>query len=73
MSLDAFHENWDALKGRIRKTYGKLTDDDLICIEGRREQLVTILQDQYHLTKDEADFHSKLWAMRATASLPEHS
>jgi uncharacterized protein YjbJ (UPF0337 family) len=38
---------WSQLKGRIRKRWGKLTDDDLDQIAGDREILVGKLQERY--------------------------
>ncbi len=69
MSLHAFQENWDALRGRLKETYGKLTDDDITCIEGRRERLVSILQERYKLSQEEAEFQSEIWARRARIAL----
>ena len=31
--------NWKQIKGRVKQKWGKLTDDDLNVINGRREQL----------------------------------
>ncbi len=40
MNWDNIEGNWKQLKGRIQAKWGKLTDDDLDRIEGKREQLV---------------------------------
>jgi uncharacterized protein YjbJ (UPF0337 family) len=39
--------DWSQLKGRIRKRWGKLTNDDLDQIAGDREILVGKLQERY--------------------------
>jgi hypothetical protein len=40
MSWDRIKGNWKQFKGRARQQWGKLTDDELDQIEGRREELV---------------------------------
>ena len=38
MNWDRIEGNWKQLKGRVRERWGKLTDQDLTAIEGKREQ-----------------------------------
>lgn len=45
---------WDEIKGKIRKTWGKLTDDDLAKAEGNWEELQGRLERTYGYTKDQA-------------------
>lgn len=42
-------------KGKTRQKWGKLTDDHLDVINGRREQLAGKIQELYGISKDEAD------------------
>ena len=44
--------NWKQAQGRIKEKWGKLTQDDLTMINGRREQLEGIIQQRYGLAKD---------------------
>jgi uncharacterized protein YjbJ (UPF0337 family) len=44
--------NWMQLKGKVRETWGKLTDDDVDVIAGKRDQLVGKLQERYGKTKE---------------------
>ena len=39
MDWNRVEGNWKEIKGRIKEKWGKLTDDDLKVINGRREQL----------------------------------
>lgn len=55
MNWDRVAGNWKQVKGKFRAKSGKLTDDDLDVIEGRREQLAGRLQSAYGIAKDEAD------------------
>ena len=61
MNWDIFKGNWTQLRGRIREQWGKLTDDQLDVIEGRRDMLLGKLQEAYGVTEDEADRQVKTW------------
>ncbi len=37
---------WDRVRGRIRETWGALTDDDLDRTEGRLDQLVGTIKEK---------------------------
>jgi uncharacterized protein YjbJ (UPF0337 family) len=45
--------NWKQFTGKAREQWGKLTDDDLHIINGRREQLEGKLQERYGYDKDQ--------------------
>jgi uncharacterized protein YjbJ (UPF0337 family) len=42
------------MKGRATEKWGKLTDDDLSQIEGKRGQLEGKIQERYGVQKDQA-------------------
>jgi len=54
MNRDQIEGNWKQLKGKIKEQWGKLTDDDLDVIAGKRDQLVGKLQERYGVTIEEA-------------------
>lgn len=45
--------NWNILKGKLKETYGELTDDDLTYSEGQEEQLIGKIQQKTGKTRDE--------------------
>jgi uncharacterized protein YjbJ (UPF0337 family) len=55
VNWDRIAGNWKQAKGRFREKWGKLTDNDLDVIEGKREQLAGRLQATYGIAKDEAE------------------
>jgi uncharacterized protein YjbJ (UPF0337 family) len=55
MNEDRMKGNWTQLKGKVKEQWGKLTDDDLTEVEGRRDQLVGKLQNRYGIAKDKAE------------------
>ena len=63
MNWDRIEGNWSSC-GRVLRTMGKLTDDDLDRIDGKREQLIGRIQEQYGLSKDEADRRVRDWETR---------
>ena len=52
---------WNELKGRVKERWGDLTNDDLDRIEGRRDQLVGAIQQQYGRSRDEVEREVKRW------------
>ncbi len=54
MNMHTIEGQWDQLKGIIKKTWGKLTDDDLKSIEGSRDILCGKLMTAYDVSKAEA-------------------
>jgi uncharacterized protein YjbJ (UPF0337 family) len=61
MNWDRIAGNWKQMKGRAQERWGKLTDDHLDVIDGRREQLAGRIQEAYGLSRDEADRQISSW------------
>jgi uncharacterized protein YjbJ (UPF0337 family) len=55
MNWDQAKGNWHQIKGKVRTEWGKLTDDDLVAIDGKREQLLGKLQEKYGIAKEVAE------------------
>ncbi len=55
MNSDTIQGAWKQFKGKLKETWGDLTDDELDKFEGKREQLVGALQRKYGQTKDEIE------------------
>ncbi len=55
MNWDRIEGNWKQLKGKAKEQWGKLTDDHLDAIAGKRDQLAGKIQEHYCITKDEAN------------------
>ncbi|WP_143961544.1 CsbD family protein [Litoribacter populi] len=43
---------WNELKGKLKQTYGDLTDDDLTYVEGKEDELLGRLQKKTGETKE---------------------
>jgi uncharacterized protein YjbJ (UPF0337 family) len=55
MNWDQIAGSWKQLQGKVREKWGKLTDDDLTVVAGKRDQLSGALQRRYGLAKEEAE------------------
>jgi uncharacterized protein YjbJ (UPF0337 family) len=51
MNWDQIEGNWTKAKGKLRQQWGKLTDDDVDVINGKREELAGRLQARYGYQK----------------------
>src|SRR5262245_11971667 len=56
--------NWNVAKGHIKEQWGKLTDDDLTAIEGRRDILVGRIQRAYGVTEEQASKQVSDWEVK---------
>ena len=68
MNQDRIEGRWKQIKGKVKEQWGKLTDDDLDVIAGRRDQLLGRIQQRHGLAKDEADRQVRTWE----SSHPDH-
>ncbi|KRT74963.1 MAG: CsbD family protein [Deltaproteobacteria bacterium CSP1-8] len=55
MNEDVLKGKWNEIKGRVKENWGKLTDDDLTAVEGKKEKLLGLLQQKYGYAKDKAE------------------
>ncbi len=51
MNKDEAGGNWKQFKGKVKEQWGKLTDDDMTIIEGKRDQLVGKIQGTLRLSE----------------------
>jgi len=61
MNKDQMEGKWTQWKGAAKEKWGKLTDDDLDVIAGRREQLIGKIRERYGIQKEEAQKQTELW------------
>jgi uncharacterized protein YjbJ (UPF0337 family) len=66
MNWDRIQGNWKQVVGKAKAQWGKLTDDDLDVVAGRREQLAGKIQERYGIAKDEVDKQIADWHLKAT-------
>jgi uncharacterized protein YjbJ (UPF0337 family) len=65
MNWERVEGNWKQLQGKVQEQWGKLTNDDLDVVAGKREQLAGKIQERYGIAKDQAEEQLKEWEKRA--------
>jgi len=66
MNWDQIEGSWKTVLGQARSQWGKLTDDDLSVVAGRRDQLVGKVQERYGVAREEAEKQIAAWQRKAT-------
>lgn len=67
MNWDRIEGGWKQMTGKVKEQWGKLTDDDMTEIAGKREILLGKIQSKYGLAKDEAERQVDDFARRLDA------
>lgn len=76
MNWDRIEGNWKQFKGTAKEKWGKLTDDQLDVIAGKRDHLVGKIQEAYGISKEATEKQVTEWldhqkdAVHATAAMP---
>ncbi|WP_313076713.1 CsbD family protein [Melaminivora sp.] len=61
MNEDRMKGNWTQFKGKVKEQWGKLTDDDMDVIAGKRDQMLGKLQERQGLAKEAAEEQLNTW------------
>ena len=61
MNEDTIKGNWKQFKGKVKEQWGKLTDDDLDVIAGKRDQLVGKILERHGIARDDAEKQVSDW------------
>jgi len=61
MNSNELEGKWNQLKGTVRERFGKLTDDDIQVIAGRKDQFVGKLQERYGIARAQAEKELDTW------------
>ena len=59
MNNEQINGQFNQLKGKIKETWGKLTDNDITLYNGKRDQFLGKLQEHYGLIKEDAEIKIK--------------
>ena len=54
MNMDQLKGDWKQIQGKVKAKWGKLTDDDMTVIEGKRDELAGKIQERYGMAKEAA-------------------
>ena len=64
MNWDRIEGNWKQFKGSALQQWGKLTDDQLDVVAGKRDVLLGRIQELYGVSKDEGEKQLAAWQQR---------
>ncbi len=70
MNWNVIEGNWTQYKGQVKAQWGKLTDNHLDVIAGKRDQLAGQIQESYGVAHDEADKQIKAFEKYLKDSRP---
>lgn len=68
MNWNQIEGEWHQLAGQVKAKWGKLTDDDLKVVAGKKEQLAGKIQHHYGVLKDEAEKQIDEWIAKIPAA-----
>lgn len=72
MNWDQIQGKWKQSSGKVKEKWGKLTNDDLTVVAGKRDQLVGKIQERYGITKEAADQQVTEWLNNFDAEETTH-
>jgi uncharacterized protein YjbJ (UPF0337 family) len=55
MNWQQIQGKWHDYKGQVKQRWGKLTDQDLMVIDGKREELLGKIQERTGATREKAE------------------
>ena len=55
MNRTTAEAKWKILRGRIKETWGDLSDDDLDRFDGQRDQFVGHIQERYGMSRQDVE------------------
>jgi len=73
MNWDRIEGNWKQFKGSALQQWGKLTDDQLDVVAGKRDLLLGRIQEAYGITRDETEKQLAAWQKRVQEKNPSTS
>jgi uncharacterized protein YjbJ (UPF0337 family) len=61
MNWDTIEGKWEQVKGDVKGTWAKLTDDDITAVSAKKDKLVGMIQERYGIMKDQAEREVDAW------------
>ena len=61
MNWDQIEGQWQQVTGNLKSQWGKLTDDDVKNVAGKKDALIGVIQERYGILKDDAEKQANEW------------
>lgn len=55
MNTDQVAGKFEQIKGEIKKTWGKLTDDEILTYQGNQEKFFGVVKEKYGIAREVAE------------------
>jgi uncharacterized protein YjbJ (UPF0337 family) len=68
MNWEQIEGQWRQMRGQLKSQWGKLTDDDLDNVAGKKDQLIGRLQQHYGIVKEDAERQVDKWIAKTNPS-----
>ncbi len=62
MNWDQIEGNWKQFKGSVKERWGRLTDDDIDLLVGKRDKLAGRIQERYGISREDAEREMDEWS-----------
>lgn len=62
MNWDQIEGKWKQFTGSAQERWGKLTNDDIQTLTGKKDHLVGKIQERYGIAKEEAEKQADDWS-----------
>src|SRR5689334_3664059 len=73
MNKDKFEGKWHEFKGNIKDKWGRITDDDMMQINGKYEKFLGTLQKRYGYEKERAEREFSNWNWQEESTVNDDS
>ena len=67
MNTELIKGNWEKMKGNLKQKYAQLTDNDLMYVKGKEEELVGRIKQKLGITKEAVELLLKEYAKKAAS------
>ena len=63
MNSEQLQGRWKQIKGSVKERWGRLTDDDIDVVAGKRDQLIGRIQERYSIAREDAQKQVDDWKL----------
>lgn len=71
MNSDTLKGQWKQMLGKAKTTWSKITDDELLKVEGNAQRLSGLVQERYGVAREEAESQVQKFLDSASAKVEQ--
>jgi uncharacterized protein YjbJ (UPF0337 family) len=69
MNWNQIEGQWSQMKSNAKSAWGKLSNDDLMYIDGKRDKLIGKIQERYGVMKEQAQRDVDAWVEKMATEI----